>query len=79
MLSRVNDADHNYCYLFINGERLDETSHFTYTGSGTVMRSTGGRVLTLEASARDKIEVRTGRVDGSYGYILYCAEYIPKM
>jgi len=78
MYSTVDSGDLNFCYLYRNGERLDETSHTTNSESGTV-RSTGGRVVTLEASAGDKIEIRTETMRGSYYDILYCAEYIPKM
>ena len=68
--------NHNYdAYLFINGEQLDETSFRTWSETDA-MQSTGGRVVTVEASAGDKIEVR---MDGHYSYILYCAEYISKM
>ena len=43
------------------------------------MYSTGGRVVTVEASAGDKIEVRADGMDDDYYEILYCAEFIPKM
>jgi len=76
--SRVESGDYNICYLYLNGDRLDETEHETYSGSGVVW-STSGRVVTVEASAGDKIEIRTIRIDGNYYRILYCAEYIPKM
>ena len=75
----AGEADEaNYCFLYINGEALDESDHYTHSNS-SVVRSTSGRVVTREASARDNIEVRATRVDGYYFQILYCAEYIPKM
>ena len=74
----VGYGDQNRAYLYINGNQLDETEYWTYSESGLVC-STGGRVLTLEASAGDKIEVRTTRVDGYHYNVLYCAECIPKM
>ena len=77
--SYVDSGDRNIAYLFINENMLeDETQHETYSESGEVF-STGGRVVTVEASARDKIEIRATRMDGYFGHILYCAEYIPKM
>ena len=36
-------------------------------------------MVTLEASAGDKIEMEITRMDGNYWDILYCAEFIPKM
>ena len=77
MESRVDGGNHNYCYLYINGEQQPETSQ-TYSES-RVVTSTGGRVVTLEASAGDQIEIRAPQMDGIYRYVLYCAEYIPKM
>ena len=74
----MDSGDGNDCYLYLNGDQLDETRHGTYSESGEV-RSTGGRVVTLEASAGDKIEIRAITMDGSYWRILYCAEYIHKM
>ena len=76
--SLVNSGETNYCYLYLNGDLLTETKHWTYSETGQVM-STGGRVVTVEASAGDKIEVRAYEMDGYYYQILYCAEYIPKM
>ena len=78
--SQVDSGDQNFLRLTLNGRLLGpETQHHTYnTGSGEVI-STGGRVVTLEASAGDMIEIRAPQMDGIYRYVLYCAEYIPKM
>lgn len=76
--SDVDSGEYNDCWLYLNGVQLTETKHDTYSASGRV-NFTGGRVVTVEASAGDKIEIRATRMDGSYGFILYCAEYIPKM
>ena len=76
--SWVDSEAINYCYLYINGEKLDETQHEQRSGSGWDS-TTGGRVVTVEASASDKIEIRADRMDGYYYQILYCAEYLPKM
>ena len=78
MQSTVYSGNNNICYLYLNGEKLDETRHNTYSQSGRV-HSTSGRVVTLEASAGDKIEIRATRMDYVYNDILYCAEFIPKM
>ena len=76
--SSVGSGEYNYCYLYLNGAQLDETKHHSYSESGEV-QSTGGRVVTVEASAGDKIEIRATTMDGDYYEILYCAEYKPKM
>ena len=78
MYSRVDSGDYNYSYLYRNGQELYETFHDTFSGSGEV-RSTGGRMVTLEASAGDQLAIVATKMDGSYWYIMYCAEYIPKM
>ena len=76
--SRVDSAEQNIAWLYINGDNLNETSHVTHSSYYRV-NSTGGRMVTVEASAGDKIEIRTTRMEGEYWQILYCAEYIPKM
>ncbi len=78
MWSVVYSGDYNFCYLYKNGEQMPETRHETYSESGDVW-STGGRVVTLEASAGDEIEIRATAMDGVYYHILYCAEFIPRM
>ena len=76
--SSVDSGDGNFAYLYINGNQLSETLHETYSESGGVS-STGGREVTLEAIAGDKIEIKATIMEGIYRRILYCAEYIPKM
>ena len=77
--SRVDSEEINQAHLFFNGVALFETSHYTYSETG-VVSSTGGCVVTVEASAGDQIEIRIPfEMDGDYFNILYCAEYIPKM
>ena len=78
MRSRVNSGTGNFCYLYLNGVRQSETIHYSYSESGQ-MYSTGGRIMTLEASAGDEIEIRATGMIGGYYDILYCAEYMPKM
>ena len=78
----VNTGDQNYCYFHINGQALYELRHNTYTYSSTatgVVHSSGGRVVTVDARAGDKIEIRATVMDFRYFNIMYCAEYIPKL
>ena len=78
LMSRAESGNYNYCDLYKNGNRLDETIHETYSGYGRV-QSTSGRVVTLEASAGDRIEIRPYEMYGEYWYTYFCAEFIQKM
>ncbi len=73
--SYVQSGKENWAFLYLNGEALPESLHYTYSSSHT----TGGRVVTLEANAGDTITLRTTRMDGDYVRIIFCAEYIAKM
>ena len=63
-----------------NNNKVEETFHASHSsiGGGAVI-STGGREMTREVSQGDKIELRTTRMNGSFGSINFCAEYVPKM
>ena len=78
MKSKTNGGEWNIVFLFFNGTKMMETEHSTYSDGGRT-DSTGGRVVTLEASAGDTIYLRTTRMDGDYVRIIFCAEYIAKM
>ena len=78
MQSWVDSGEENWAHLYINGDQLQGPDHDTSSGNGWV-RSTGGRLVTLEASAGDTIEIRTTNMGGYYYYVYFCAEYIPKM
>ena len=79
LMSWVDLGEYNFCYLYINGDRLDILwMHYTASSYGLV-QSTGGRMLTVEASTGDKLEIRIDRIDGRYYNIQYCAEFIPKL
>ena len=78
MESRVESENYNISHLYLNGYKLEGTMHKTYSKSGEV-KSTSGRVVTIEASAGDTIELRTDPNQGSYYYINFCAEYITKI
>ena len=78
MKSKVEAGCWNIVFLFFNGEKLEETEHSTYVDVGRT-DSTGGRVVTLEASAGDTIYLRITRLDGRYFHINFCAEYVPKI
>ena len=78
LASYVDSGDWNYCYLYLNGDQLPKTEHYTRS-STEYGRSTSGRVVTLEASAGDTIELRATKMDGSYYRMTFCLEYISKM
>ena len=60
MRSQAPYAKANWAYLYLNGERLGtDTVHYTYYNNGPgLVDVTGGRLVTLEASAGDHIELR---------------------
>ena len=74
MRSYVDSRQYNRAFLYKNNHELKETKHETYSGNGAV-RSTSGRVVTLEASVGDKIVINATKMDGTYLYIDFCAEY----
>ena len=80
MNSRTGFNKSNVVSLYINANELYETASLTYAnGESDVVESSGGRVVIVEASAGDKIEVRTNIMDGIYNKIMLCVEFIPKM
>ena len=78
MESRVDNWEQNRAFLYTNGEELDEAIHYT-NSQGAAVYSTSGRLVTLKASAGDKIEIKADRMDGWYKYVLFCADFISKM
>ena len=72
------ERGYNYAYIWVNGQQLWETEHRTYSSSG-VVRSIGGRVVNLEASAGNDIALRAAKTNGIFNRINYCVEYIPKI
>ena len=78
MESRLDSGEQNGCSFYINGQWREMTHYLTRSETGRVS-STGGRVLTLEVSAGDKIELRATSVTGYLIHIMYCVEYIPRM
>ena len=80
MVSYVDNAEGNRALIYINGYPQYEAEHSTYSlGSSGVVKSTGGRVWIMEASAGDKIEIRADEMDYDYYRIIFCTEFIPKM
>ena len=72
--SRVLIGDHNYVYLYHNGEQMPETQHDTYSQSGSVY-STGGREILVTAQQGDTLTLGSGGVDNAFANILTCFEY----
>ena len=82
--SMVYGNNQNVAYLHLNGVKVPESVHSTYSGPGELERwsgaqvvSTGGREVTREVSTGDTFELRTEVLDGHYYRINFCAEYIP--
>ena len=78
MVSYLDSGKRNEAYLCINSDNLQETLHYTRSSTDWG-RSTGGRVVILETSAGDTIELRTNMISGDFHRIYFCAEYISKM
>ena len=76
--SLTHSGQSNTAWLHLNGQALEETYHRTYSSTGSVY-ATGGREVTLEASAGETLELRATYMSGFYFQIIYCAEYIPKI
>ena len=65
-------GEHNYAWLYINGEEIAESYHETaYDGSGGSVRSLGSRSLYMRLESGDTISLRTG---AGLGYITLCFE-----
>ena len=78
LLSFVESSEWNWVSLYLNVGRIKGTKHETSSPSGLV-RSTSGRVVTVEASAGDSIELKAEKMEGSYYFINFCVDYIAKM
>ena len=78
LTSNVHSGQQNYAFLYFNGDQLDETEHHIGTEVGDV-DSTGGRVIILEASAGDSINLRATLVQRELWRINFCAEFIPRI
>ena len=76
--SYVGSGENNWAYIFVNGEQVIESEHRTYSSSGSVI-STGGREVTLEASAGDSITLHTSALDRYIAGVLTCFSFIPTM
>ena len=72
--SAVNSGKSNVAWLYFNGNKLGETQHHIYSGSGTLY-ITGGRVWTLKASRGDTISLRTTHMSGDLFDIIFCVAF----
>ena len=79
LFSSVGTGEANSATLFINGNLLSQAYHSTYNGNSDTVLSTGGRMVTVQASAGDSIEIRATRMDHHFGQVQFCAEFIPKI
>ena len=78
MLSYVNSTETNIGHLYHNDVVLEESRHKTHSSSGLVA-CTGGRELTLKASAGDSISLKTSAMDGDYWRVMTCFEFLPRI
>ena len=78
LVSKVWSGYEMKAQLLLNDRGILESAHHTYSGLHPKY-STGGREVTVEASAGDTIYLKALDMGGEYTHIYFCAEYIPKM
>ena len=60
-------GDSNAAYLYVNGNKIEESVHYTvYTGSEGSVYSLGSRSLYMRLEAGDTISLRTGTIQFLY-------------
>ena len=52
----------NHAWLFINGEQISESEHYTYNGDMAGDDSLGSRTLYMRLESGDQVSLRTGEV-----------------
>ena len=63
----------NQAWLYINGEQIEESVHWTYyDGSGGHVSTLSSRTLYMRLEAGDKISLRTGKVGYGLHHITLC-------
>ena len=78
MYSRLESGE-NRVYVYFNGNQLPESELvFTETDTGK-KRSTGGREVTVAASAGDTIYLKTAGMEDSYHDIYFCVAFENKI
>ena len=75
MFSALDTSERNEVYVYFNGNKLPESYHYTNYGGKSYIRSTGGREVTVAASARDTIYLRTGTMKDGFHQILFCVAF----
>ena len=64
----------NMAWLYLNGEKIEETLHLTYySGSKGYVGSQGSRTIFLQLNQGDEVTLRTGEIY-SLSYITLCFE-----
>ena len=76
--SEVDSGEINLAFIYLNGEPVPESRYYTYINGARVI-STGGREVTLEASAGDTITLHTSALDRYIAGVLTCFSFIPTM
>ena len=81
LTSSVHSGENNQAYIYRNDKKLYRTNHSsgsTYKDNGLV-RSSGGREGTLDAKVGDTLYLKATSMDGSFWYINFCVQFVPKM
>ena len=75
MTSSVYKGQRNYAWLYLNGQEMEQTFHYTYSENGD-MEYTGGREVMVRAQHGDTLHLGTTAMDGYFWYITSCFEFL---
>ena len=75
--SKQRSGDHNLAWLFLNGEKIEDSEHNTYyLGSDGRVGSLGSRSLYFRLETGDTLSLRTTRLEGALYDISLCLELV---
>ena len=83
--SYQDNGDQNLAWLYINGEQIEESVHWTYyDGSGGHVSTLSSRTLYMRLEAGDTISLRSGKLGHGLYEITLCFElaqidFVPPM
>ena len=84
-VSEANSGEINRAWLYLNGEPIEESYHYTgYYSSEGIIASLGSRSLYMRLESGDTISLRTGVLGYGLEYISLCFnlaqfDYVPPM
>ena len=70
----TDQKDDLMAWIYFNGNKLQESFHYTFSGTGT-NRETGSREVTLAAKVGNTIDLRTGTMQNWFHTIYFCVAF----